>query len=80
MKGSNVRIVVCVMLIPWFVMSATADAFDQASLDRLLAEKQCPECDLRDASLSNADLSGAYLIGAVLINANLSGANLFVPA
>ena len=45
-------------------------------LKRLLATKECKNCDLSNADLSNANLQDANLEGANLSGANLKGANL----
>ena len=45
-------------------------------LQKLLATKQCPFCDLSGAGLVLANLTGANLAGANLAGANLNQANL----
>jgi uncharacterized protein YjbI with pentapeptide repeats len=57
-------------------LSTTAQAANSEHLQRLLATKQCQNCDLTGAGLVMADLSGANLSGANLTGANLSRANL----
>ena len=67
---------VCIVAVALLAMSGTPYAFNQASLESLLSEGQCPRCDLQYAPLSEANLSGANLAGANLSAANLSNANL----
>ena len=76
MKRHKRVFVLYLITIPFFAVSVTSYAFDQASLDSLLSGRQCPRCDLNYAPLSNANLSGADLSGANLTAANLSGADL----
>ena len=76
MKRNKRVLAVYLIAIPFFAVSVTSYAFDQASLDSLLSKGQCPRCDLHYAPLSNANLSGANLSGANLTAANLSGADL----
>ena len=76
MKGNKAVFAVCFMVVLSSFKSATAYAFDRTSLDALLAQKQCPRCDLQYARLSDSNLSGAYLPGANLSAANLSGSDL----
>ena len=61
--------------------SPTAQALDEADLQRLIETGDCPGCDLEEADLRRLDLSGANLEGANLQEANffyaiLDGANL----
>ena len=51
-------------------------AFDEMSLNKLLAMNHCVKCDLSGAILRKANLSEADLREAHLYEANLSGANL----
>ena len=51
-------------------------AFNQADVDRLLADRSCPGGDLKGAILRNEDLTEANLDGADLSYANLNGAVL----
>jgi tetratricopeptide (TPR) repeat protein len=63
-----------------FVTALSASTYAQAAnsehLQRLLATKECQNCDLTGAGLVMADLSKANLSGANLAGANLSRANL----
>ncbi|NET01151.1 MAG: hypothetical protein F6K62_21290 [Sphaerospermopsis sp. SIO1G2] len=69
-----------------FLLTITLPATTQAannhqSIQQLLADNKCENCNLRNAglvmaNLSGADLRGADLSGANLSRANLSGANL----
>ena len=76
-----------VSLRPWFglfggvlVWSGSfftpAIAENPEDLQKLLATKQCPFCDLSGAGLVLANLRGANLAGANLSGANLNQANL----
>jgi len=57
-------------------VSTSAQAANSEHLQRLLATKECQNCDLTGAGLVMADLSRANLSGANLTGANLSRANL----
>lgn len=72
------RLSVCVCVGVWCLTLSVlqAGAFVPEDLDRLKATKNCPGCDLRDASLKGAQLEQAGLEGANLMGANLEGANL----
>lgn len=48
----------------------------QKQVEKLLATRECPGCNLKNANLQGADLSGVNLEGANLENANLEGAKL----
>jgi len=68
------------------LIGANASAFDEASIEKLKADGECPKCDLSGADLragefvgsdfSKANLSGANLAEAVFNEAKLNGANL----
>nr|WP_322111842.1 pentapeptide repeat-containing protein [Aerosakkonema funiforme] len=49
---------------------------NEDNIKKLLATKQCQNCDLSGVNLSGANLPNANLSGANLSGANLSGANL----
>lgn len=66
----------CSILIAFVILCSPSYAFKQEDVDKLLAEKQCAFCDLRNAELAEKDLSGARLSGARLSGANLTRANL----
>ena len=53
------------------LITANANAFDEASIEKLRTDGECPKCDL-----SGADLNAGEFVGASFSNANLSGANL----
>jgi len=72
----NRLFVICLIAIPLLAMANNSSAFDEARLNGLLSEGQCPGCDLGYAPLSEANLSGANLFGANLSAANLTNANL----
>jgi uncharacterized protein YjbI with pentapeptide repeats len=57
-------------------LATIAQAANFAHVQKLLATKECQNCDLTNAGLVMADLSGANLSGANLTNVNLSRANL----
>jgi uncharacterized protein YjbI with pentapeptide repeats len=61
-------------LVAGAVGSAIAANPDQ--IQQLMKTRECPGCDLTDATLMGAGLPGADLTGANLSNANLYGANL----
>lgn len=68
-----------VMLSP--AMTGSAQAANEADIQRLINTNECRGCDLHEADLrrldlSNADLEGADLEGANFYYANLDGANL----
>jgi uncharacterized protein YjbI with pentapeptide repeats len=62
-----------------------ASSQNRSDLDRLLVDKDCQKCDLRQVNLNGFDLGGAQLQGSnlagsslrgtILIGANLSGAS-----
>ena len=53
------------------LIAANANAFDEASIEKLKTDGECPKCDL-----SGADLNAGEFVGSDFSNANLSGANL----
>jgi tetratricopeptide (TPR) repeat protein len=57
-------------------LATIAQAANSEHVRKLLATKECQNCDLSGAGLVMADLSGANLSGANLTGANLSRANL----
>ncbi len=63
-------------LISAIAISLPLQAENLSHLNKLLASKQCHQCDLSSSGLVMADLVGADLTGANLVNANLSQANL----
>ena len=71
MRRGIVYMVCMALFFGMFIIQGKTAAFDPNDLQRLLATKSCPNCDL-----SNADLSGANLTFAYMAGANLSGANL----
>jgi uncharacterized protein YjbI with pentapeptide repeats len=69
------------MIFALCLRASTGYGFDQSQLQLLLTTKQCPGCDLSNASLSGtnlfeANLAGANLTGAFLSDSDLAGANL----
>lgn len=59
-----------------FCLATTAIAENVQHTQRLLATKECPQCDLSGAGLVMANLTNAKLSGANLSRANLSRAQL----
>ncbi|WP_414544871.1 pentapeptide repeat-containing protein [Nostoc sp. CCY0012] len=57
-------------------LATIAQAANFTHVQKLLATKECQNCNLSNAGLVMADLSGANLSGANLAGANLSRANL----
>ena len=57
-------------------VSWEVDAWDQIDYQRLMATKNCVNCDLTAAYLSEANLSGTDLTEAYLFYTNLSAADL----
>jgi tetratricopeptide (TPR) repeat protein len=70
------HILATVIFLTAISFSTTAQAANSEHLRKLLATKECQNCDLTGAGLVMADLSGANLSGANLTGANLSRANL----
>ena len=52
-------------------------AAEQKTIDRLMENRACQDCDLSGADLRNVYLYKATLVGANLRGANLAGAILF---
>lgn len=71
---SNLSLAAFVLAASSFALPVRADNIQHTN--QLLATKQCPSCDLRNAGFVLSDLKGADLQGADLSYANLSRADL----
>jgi len=78
MKTANMKsqILATAAFLTTITLSTSVQAGNSEHIRRLLATKECQNCDLTGAGLVLADLSGANLSGANLAGANLSRANL----
>ncbi|WP_017655519.1 pentapeptide repeat-containing protein [Fortiea contorta] len=72
----NSQILAITVFLTTISLSTSVQAANSEHVRRLLATKECQNCDLTGAGLVLADLSGANLSGANLAGANLSRANL----
>ena len=72
----KLNIFISTTLLTFASLSTPAFSENLQHTNKLLATKQCQQCDLSGTGLVMANLSGARLAGANLSNANLSRANL----
>ncbi|QNP28890.1 pentapeptide repeat-containing protein [Cylindrospermopsis curvispora] len=76
-KFLTLALILTLFLVSSFSLGTSPSyAYSQSDLDRLLATRKCPECDLSGADLSYANLKNTKLSDANLKGANLKGANL----
>src|SRR3989338_981774 len=74
----NTAFVISIGFVPLLlcIQPHPAYGYKRADVERLLSERDCPQCNLSGANLKNANLQGINLKGANLKGADLSGVNL----
>ena len=85
-KEEEVKVIRAMIVGAALLIAADANAFDEAAMQKVMTDEECPKCDLSGADLragefvggdfTKANLSGANLAEAVFNEARLSGANL----
>ncbi|MDJ0727250.1 MAG: pentapeptide repeat-containing protein [Prochloraceae cyanobacterium] len=77
MKAKNTAITFAIALLTFWLGNYAFNKFSkQQNLEKLLATKECSECDLTYLNLKSANLRGVNLRGANLTGSDLSGADL----
>jgi uncharacterized protein YjbI with pentapeptide repeats len=85
-KEEEPRVIRTMIVGAAMLIAVDANAFDEAAMQKVKIDEECPKCDLSGADLragefvggdfTKANLSGANLAEAVLNEAILTGANL----